>query len=361
MHTLDFGGGFFPLLRRGVKMRVAFLALLKGVAMKNRGLALCVAVGLLVPVLSCGSGHSGESYFLISTNIKIPYWQNAGAGFAQSAQQLSVAYAFQGPGAYDPAAEKDAFDSAVEKKPAGILISVADPNLLKSSIDHAIAAGVPVVTMDSDAPTSQRLFFIGTNNFQAGVMGGKRLAQELKNKGNVAVFTMPSQPNLNERLRGYMDALGGYPQIKVVHIVDIKGDPRAAFDTTTQLLANDKKEHIDAFVCLEALSGKEVATVLDNNSIKGRTIIAMDTDPDTLQWIQKGVIAATISQKPFTMAFVGLKMLDDLHHEQLKSLDQDWARDSFAPVPAFVDTGSALIDKNNVDALIQAAKSLQGK
>jgi ribose transport system substrate-binding protein len=119
--------------------------------------------------------------------------------------------------------------------------------------------------VDSDAPASRRLFFIGTNNFQAGVAGGKRLAQELKSKGNVAVFTMPSQPNLNERLRGYLDALGGYPQIKVVHIVDIKGDPRIAFDNTTQFLANDKKEHIDAFVCLEALSGKEVATVLDNN------------------------------------------------------------------------------------------------
>ncbi len=330
--------------------------------MNYRGLTLCVASAiLLVPVLSCGGGHSGETYILISTNIKVPYWQSAGAGFAQSAQQLSVGYAFQGPDTYDPSAEKEALDAAVGKHPAGILISVADPNLVKGSIDHAISSGIPVITIDSDAPDSKRLFFIGTNNFQAGVTGGKRLAQELKNKGNVAVFTMPSQPNLNERLRGYLDVLGGYPQIKVVHIVDIKGDPRIAFDTTTQFLANDKKEHIDAFVCLEALSGKEVATVLDNNGVKGRTIIAMDTDPDTLQWIQKGVIAATISQKPYGMAFVGLKMLDNLHHEQLKTLDADWARDSFAPVPAFVDTGSALVDKNNVDALIAATKSLSGK
>ena len=41
----------------------------------------------------------------------------------------------------------------------------------------------------------------------------------------------------------------------------------------------------------------------------------MDTDPDTLQWIQKGVIAATISQKPYTMAYVGLMMLDSLRPE----------------------------------------------
>jgi ribose transport system substrate-binding protein len=116
------------------------------------------------------------------------------------------------------------------------------------------------------------------------------------------VFTMPSQPNLKERLHGYKDALEASPQIKLAHVVDMQGDPRIAFDTTTQYLANDKKEHIDAFVCLEALAGKEVATVLSNNGIKGRTIVAMDTDPDTLQWIHKGVIAATNSQKPYTKA-----------------------------------------------------------
>jgi ribose transport system substrate-binding protein len=330
--------------------------------MTYRRLAVCLllAAGLL-PLLSCGNGHSGETYILVSVNIKVPYWQSAGAGFAQAGQQLKVAYAVTGPDTYDPSAEREALQSAVSKKPTGILISVADANLLKDDIEAAIKSGIPVVTIDSDAPSSKRLFFIGTNNFQAGQMGGKRLAQELKSKGNVAVFTMPSQPNLNERLRGYLDALEAYPQIKVTHIVDIKGDPRIAFDTTTQFLGNDKKEHIDAFVSLESISGNEIATVLDNNGVKGRVVIAMDTDPGTLEWIRKGVIVATISQKPYTMAFLGLKMLDELHHEGLPTLDSDWTRDSFAPVPAFVDTGTALVDKSNLDAFVAAAKSLTGK
>ena len=272
-----------------------------------------------------------------------------------------VGYAFEGPTNYDPAAERDSFEGALQKKPTGILVSVADPNVMKDSIDKAIAAGIPVITIDSDAPSSKRLFFIGTNNYEAGVMGGKRLAQELHGKGSVVVFTMPTQPNLDERLRGYKFALESFPGIKITRIVDIKGDPSVAFDTTTQILGNDKKEHIDAFVCLEALSGKEVAGVLNDYKVKGRTIIAMDTDPDTLQWIQKGVIAATISQKPYTMAYVGLMMLDNLHHQPPKSLDSDWAHDSFAPVPAFVDTGSALVDKTDVDAFIAASKSISNK
>ncbi len=64
-------------------------------------------------------------------------------------------------------------------------------------------------------------------------------------------------------------------------------------------------------MCLEALAGKEVADVLDRNKVSGKTVVAMDTDEDTLKWIQKGVIAATIAQKPFTMAYYGVKMLDE--------------------------------------------------
>ena len=329
--------------------------------MKTRGLFLIVLSTIALISVSCGGGHTGESYVFISTNIKVPYWQSAGAGWAHAGSQLKVGYTFTGPDTYDPAGERDALAAAVAKKPDGILISVADPNVIKDGIDNAIAAGIPVITVDSDAPSSKRLFFIGTNNYEAGKAGGTRLAQELKGKGTVVVFTMPSQPNLKERLHGYQDALEASPQIKLAHIVDMKGDPRIAFDTATQFLANDKKEHIDAFVCLEALAGKEVATVLDNNSIKGRTIIAMDTDPDTLRWIQKGVIAATISQKPYTMAYVGLKMLDDLHHQSPGKLDTDWAHDSFSPVPAFVDTGSSVVDKSNVEAFLSATKSITGQ
>jgi len=324
-----------------------------------------VAVSFLlltfVPLTSCGGGHSGENYVLITVNVKIPYWQAAAAGFSEAARQLGTGYMFAGPSAYDPSGERDELLQAIQKRPAGILISVADPKTVDDGIYRAIDAGIPVITIDSDAPSSKRMFFIGTNNYQAGLIGGKRLIQELKGKGNVVVFTMPSQPNLNERFRGYKDALQDRPDINIAGVVDIKGDPRIAFDSTNQILAVDKKQHIDAFVCLEALSGKEVANVLNNNGVKGRTVIAMDTDPETLQWIQKGVIAATISQKPYSMAYVGLKMLDTLHHAGLKNLGSDWTHDSFAPVPAFVDTGSALVDKSNVDAFITASKSVSGQ
>src|SRR3984885_1531947 len=310
-----------------------------------------VSCCLLVPLaalLSCGSAHdSDEQYVLISANLQVPYWQAAGAGFSKAASDMKVRSDFQGPQAYDTKAERDALDAAVQRKATGILLAVTDPALLKDSIDKAVAAGIPVVTIDSDAPASKRLFFIGTNNYQAGFTGGQRLAQELKGKGNVVVFTMPDQSNLQERLRGYKEALAKTPGIKITRVVDIQGDPRIAFDTAPQIVGKER-DKVDGFVCLEAQSGKEVAGVLNSYHVTGKVVIAMDTDQETLDWIQKGVIAATIAQKPYTMAFVGMQMLDNLYHHKPSSLDKDWSKDSFAPIPSFVDTGSGLIVRSNV-------------
>jgi ribose transport system substrate-binding protein len=320
---------------------------------------LFAVIVLPIVTAACGSRHdSSENYYMVATNIKLPYWETAHAGFSSAASQLQVRAAFVGPDTYDPKAEKQSFEEIVQKKPAGILIAVADAALMKDSIDQAIASGVPVVTVDSDSPASKRLFFIGTNNHQAGLMGGKRLAQELKGKGNVVVFTMPEQNNLAERLQGYHDALEN-SQVKIIRVVDIKGDPRIAFDTTTEILGKER-DKVDAFVCLEAQSGQEVATVLNNYNIHNKVVIAMDTDAATLDWVQKGVIAATIGQKPYTMSMVGLRMLDDLYHNKIANLNTDWTRDSFAPLPAFVDTGSVLIDKSNLELFEQTNKTMMG-
>ena len=320
---------------------------------------LCLAA-LVVPLINCGSAHdSDEHYIFVAANVQVPYWQAAAAGFSKAGEQMKVQSIFVGPNTYDPKAEREALQEAAQKKPTGILLAVTDPALLKDDIDKAIAAGIPVITLDSDAPGSKRLFFIGTNNYQAGLIGGQRLAQELKGKGNVVVFTMPEQRNMQDRLRGYRDALERQSGIKVTRVVDIQGDPRIAFDTTTQIVGKER-DKVDAFVCLEAQSGKEVAGVLNSYHVTGKVVMAMDTDPETLDWIQKGMIAGTIAQKPYTMAFVGLQMLDGLHHNKPPSLDTDWSKDSFAPIPVFVDTGSALIDTSNVASLIQAKESLTG-
>src|SRR6267143_1457353 len=194
MEPLGLSGSAPPRTSRWYRVRVLLLLTL-----------------LLTPIFGCRRHDSDEKYFLVSTNLQIPYWQQAGAGFADAAAQLKVHARFVGPQSYDPRAEQQAFRQAVQEKPAGILLHVVEPALLMYDIDKAVEAGIPHV----------------------------------------------------------------------------------AFDTVTDLLST-QRDQVDAFVCLEAQAGREVATVLSDRHVQDKVVMAMDTDPDTLDWIQKGVIVATI-------------------------------------------------------------------
>jgi ribose transport system substrate-binding protein len=319
---------------------------------------LCVAV---ISVTGCGYHNDKEKYYLISANIQLPYWQAAATGIRRATHEMQVQSQFSGPDSYDAQAEVEAFRQAVAAKPAGILVSPADPKLMAPEIDKAIEAGIPVITVDSDAPDSKRLFYVGTNNYEAGQLGAQVAIKKSNGKGNFMVFTMPGQANLDERLDGYRKAFAAHPAMKIVQVVDIHGQPTAAFDAASASLAKKGAEKIDGYICLEASAGKEVAQVMRNYKITDRTIVAMDTDQETLDAVRDGTIAATIAQKPSTMTYVGTMMLDTLHHHPPTSLNQNWKADPYSPVPAFVDTGVALIDKSNLDDFIKARDAAANK
>lgn len=310
------------------------------------------SLSLLLLTSACSRPrHEGsESYYLVASNIKLPYWQSALAGLNRAgAERQGIQVKMVGPEKYDANAQRDYFKEVVAKNPSGIMISAADAEMMKPEIDAAISAGIPVITIDSDAPGSKRLFFVGTNNYQAGLMGGRVLAEKLNRKGQIIVYTIPAQANLAERLRGYHEALAG-TAIKIVQTIDVHGDPTLAFDRTMEIIKQGKV-NVDGFVCLEATACKEVAEVLQRNKVQGKVVVAMDTDEGTLNWIEKGVIVATVAQKPFTMAYFGLRLLDDLHHNKPAKLDVEWSRDLESLMPANVDTGAALIDKSNLNTI----------
>jgi ribose transport system substrate-binding protein len=79
----------------------------------------------------------------------------------------------------------------------------------------------------------------------------------------------------------------------------------------------------------------------------------MDVDTDTLGLVGDGTIDSTIAQKPYTMAFLGLKALDDIYHYPVKPLGGDFGLDPYSPFPAFIDTGVALVDKSNLDPILR--------
>jgi ribose transport system substrate-binding protein len=318
-----------------------------------------IPAAVLLATIGCQQHSRSETYYLIAGDLKVPYWKTVNAGFNAAANVYHVTAELRGPDTNDAQAEVEAFRAAAARKPAGILVSVQDAALLKPEIDAAIQAGIPVVTVDSDAPRSDRLFFIGTNNLEAGRLGGQRLAEKLGGKGNVVFFSITGQPNLDERLKGYLDVLNEHPQMKVVDTIDIKGDINVAFDKANQLLAKTGPDRVAAFVSLDSASGKEIAEVLKRANATDRTLIAMDVDPETLNLIKAGNIEATVSQKPYTMGYVGLQTLAQIHERLPKAFQPNYQVDAFAPYPVFVDTGTSLVDKSNVDIFLANAAKVQ--
>lgn len=317
-----------------------------------------VAVSLAIVFLTaCGQApHTvQEKYFLIVSNAKSPYWEQVSKGLSQAARELSVTASLAGPDAYDPAKEKEELKRIAASKPAGILISVGDPKVLTDEIDATVAAGIPVVTVDSDAIGSKRLFFVGTNNYEAGQIGGRAAVKELNGKGNIIAFRFADQTNMEERLNGYRSVFAQYPQIKLVDVIDIKGNPVIAFDKAEEILEKHKSD-VDAFISMDGESAKEVAEVLKRNNVK-KVVIATDTLAPTLDGIENSWITATVAQKPFTMGYVGLRMIADLNLNKLPSLNLDFAGSPNSPLPRFVDTGVTLVDKSNLAAFREANKA----
>jgi len=324
---------------------------------KHAGALASFLILLVAAVIgSCAKPYHEETekYYFVATNVNLPYWQEAQAGFMDAARALGVKAELVGPATYDPGAEATMFRDIVDKQPAGICLSAARTDFFRADIDKAILSGIPVICVDADVPESKRVLYIGTDNVKAGRESVKRMAA-LAPKGNIVVITIPGQRNLDDRLAGVADALKNYPALKLMKILDDKGDWRSAFDQISDMIL--KKEKFDGIICLEATGGPGAADALNRFDMTGKLpIVAFDKDPKTLDLIERGAISSTVAQKPYVMSYYGLKFLDDLHHNAVKEF-KDWRVAPAAPLPTWVDTGTAVVDKSNLAAFLEAMAS----
>src|ERR1039457_6408040 len=104
---------------------------------------------------ACGGGRNEatEKYFLVAANTKIAYWQEAAEGLRAASRELGVKVEMVGPETYDPKAEKEALLAAVHGQipAAGILVSAADPELMREAIDAAATAGIQIGDIRSES------------------------------------------------------------------------------------------------------------------------------------------------------------------------------------------------------------------
>jgi ribose transport system substrate-binding protein len=293
-----------------------------------------------------------EEYVLVAVSVGNAYWIDARDGFNDAAKELGVRGVFTGPQGSDVKQQVDTIETAITRGVKGLIVVPAEPEAVIPSINRAIAAGIPVITQDTDSPKSQRFTFIGTGNFEAGRLGGELLAKEIGGRGEVAFLTIPGQWNLEERRRGYEAALAKYPEIKIVALGNDQAEESQAASQAKSIL--QAHPNLAGFGCVDAAGGAGAAVAARDAGKKGKLkIIAMDRNEATLDFIEQGFIQASLAQRSYTMAYLGLRMLHDLNHDRIKMVP-DWRKAKTCPLPALVDTGAVVITPENVQAFRHA-------
>ncbi|MFC1692705.1 substrate-binding domain-containing protein [Candidatus Latescibacterota bacterium] len=289
-------------------------------------------------------GKRKDIYFLISAMGSNSYFYDHKMGLKMAGEYFGVETQYKGPSDWNMPAMIQAIELAVARKPAGIMV-IGFEESLNGAVNKADEAGIPVVTLDSDLPNSRRIAFVGTGNYDAGYRGGTKLAELVGGMGKVAILTKIGQPNLEERVRGYREALALSPDIEIIRIADTRSEVPMAAQVSAAVLS--AYPDLAGFGCVEAAGGAGCATALKEAGLSGRVkVVAMDRDNDILNYIENAIIDATIVQQTALMPYYGLMILYQLNHHDIP-ISSDNRMAGISSVPRVIDTGTILVDKTN--------------
>lgn len=325
--------------------------------LRHSGIATALGLGGMMTACnreqesaSGGGGFTGEprsgngEYVEVLALTSLPYFIDHKVGMEQAAKYLGVSTKFLGPSELDLDQMVTTLEQAITQEVSGLVVVGFDP-LLAPSINKAIDAGIPAVTVDADVPDSNRLCFLGTGNEQAGELGAQELAKLIGGSGKVIIITRTGQSNLEERVNGYRKVLNA-EGIEIVQVANDDSDSTKAASAVTAALRT--QPDLAGIACVEAAGGVGTATALREANRAGEVkVVAMDRDAETLEAIEEGTIQASIAQKSALMTFWGVMLL-----HQFQTLDIPITEDNEAagvnPLPSYVDTGAELITKENV-------------
>lgn len=312
----------------------------------KRVLVLMAAVA--VSVMACGGGSNSAApkplrFALIPKSLDIPVFNYANQGAQREAKELGVEVIYRGPERADELKQKEVLESFITQKVDGIAISVLNAEFLKSTIDKAVDAGIPVVTWDSDAPTSKRIAFYGVDDFKAGQIMGEEAGKLLNGKGTVAFLTSLGANNLQRRLEGVQDSLKKYPGIKVVDTFDIKEDSVRC----TELIATGTLRYPDlgAWISVGGWPVFTQAALTPVDPAKTK-FITFDTVEAAPALIRAGKVQIAIGQKYFGWGSESIKLLNDIVHGKM-------------PGEKIIDSGVDVVTAANLDDYLALFKKME--
>lgn len=284
-----------------------------------------------------------EKYIMVSNVAAHPYWLDAQYGGQDAAAALGVTWEYTGPADFDTPAQVTALEQIISTKPAGLIVAALQPDAITPAIDKALAAGIPLVTVDTDAPNSKRMTYLGTENYSAGRSMAKTMMEVMAGAGKVGLASVPGQFNLEERIRGIKDVFAeSKGQMELVTVVDDKNDDAATADAVVAMLQANPQ--INMVGSINAVGAGVASALRQTNNVGKIKAVTFDITEPIISALEDGSVQATMVQRTYMMTFVGVYFLYYVNHPS-KYLD-NWKTNNIGLLPYAVDTGVMAITKD---------------
>jgi ribose transport system substrate-binding protein len=232
-------------------------------------------------------------------------------------------------------------EDVIAKGVDAIGISCNDPTACEDPINKAVAAGIPVMTWDSDSPDSQRFTYLGVDNYQGGKAAADLLVRFMGEEGKVALLTgVPGAFNLEERIRGFQDGVAAYPGIEIVTTVYCNDDINLGVQVVEETMQANPDLDGWFFVGLWPLFAERGSMPLWEDAAlnQGMTNIVFDTLPVELEYLKDGYVSGLVGQKYWGWGYDTVQMIYD-HVTAGKAFE------------AWTDSGMDIVTECNVDAM----------
>jgi simple sugar transport system substrate-binding protein len=249
---------------------------------------------------------------------------------------MGVQVEYQAPGRFDMVAMAQLIDAAVASNPDGLVVSIPDANALGPSIQRAVAAGIPVISINSGSDVAQSLgvlTHIGQTEFEAGQGGGTEMAAAGV-KHALCVNQEVGNAALDLRCNGFKDTM-----TKAGATVDVIGvnlaDPTDSQQRITAAISADTS--VDGILTLGPTGASPALAALRGMGKLGQIKLAtFDLSPDVLQAIASGDMLFAIDQQQYEQGYLPIVLLK-LYKSNLNTI----ANPVLMTGPGFVTQGNA--------------------
>ncbi len=266
------------------------------------------------------------------------FWDRVKSGAERAGKDYGVKVDYNNDP--DPAKQSQLIDNAVAQKVDGIVVSMANPDGLESSIKKAVAAGIPVVTINSGVDKFKEfgaITHIGQSETIAGEAVGERLKDEGKKKA-ICVIQEAGNVGLEERCKAAAKSFGGD-----MSNIQVDGTNDAEVKATIKSkLQSDKS--IDTVLTLGGQYAIDAVGAVDESGSKA-SVATFDLSEDVVKNIESGKILFAVDQQPYVQGFLGVTTL------YLKSIN---GNDVGGGQP--VNSGPAFVTKENAADVLKFAK-----